>query len=132
VVGGIGEPKGHHQELIMAIMDPKCSLCHVSWVHSNLVIPRYEINLGVHLRAVKLIQQIINYWNRVLIFDSLRIQLPIINAYPPTPSFFLTKRAGDGKEIVEGLMIDVFSISAITFLYSLRLIGLVVGKRGIL
>jgi hypothetical protein len=45
------------------------------------MIARSEINLGEILGTSKLIKQIIDSWQRVLVLDGDCVQVPVINAH---------------------------------------------------
>ena len=54
--GNITEAKGHDQELIVTLMNYKCSLGNVFLYHTYLVVARMEIKFGKVLSTTQFIQ----------------------------------------------------------------------------
>src|SRR3954470_17685664 len=66
----ISHTKRHNRILIMTIPRPKSSLLNILRLHTNLMIPRPQINLAKHTSSNQLIHQIINpcKWHQELWF----------------------------------------------------------------
>src|SRR3954470_23200787 len=75
----ISNTKRHNRILIMTIPCPKSSLLNILRLHTNLMIPRPQINLAKHTSSNQLIHQIINPWKWILVLNRYFVQLPIIN-----------------------------------------------------
>jgi hypothetical protein len=58
---GIVEPKRHDEELVEAIVSPKCRLLNISGVHANLVVAGAEVQLGEESGAVKLVEELVHH-----------------------------------------------------------------------
>ena len=56
----IRESKRHHKKFKMTISGSKSSLCHIVFPNLQLMIARFQINLGKNHRPLKLIKQVIN------------------------------------------------------------------------
>ena len=52
----ISQPKGHYQELIMAISGPKCCLRNITTPNSQLMISGSQINLREILGSLQLVK----------------------------------------------------------------------------
>ena len=52
----VSQPKRLYQELIMTIPSPECSLRYITLLHSQLMIPRPQVYLGVYSRSLELIK----------------------------------------------------------------------------
>ena len=56
------------------------------------MIARSEINLGEILGTSKLIKQIIDSWQRVLVLDGDCVQVPVVNAHSHRAILLLNKQ----------------------------------------
>jgi hypothetical protein len=54
---GVCQPEGHDQKLIQPLMCPECSLVLIPFCHTDLVIPRPQIQFSEPLSPRQLIQK---------------------------------------------------------------------------
>ncbi|KAK4718124.1 hypothetical protein R3W88_016462 [Solanum pinnatisectum] len=77
----ISQTKRHHQKLIMTIPSLESHFWNVIFFHPQLVATRPKINLGEVTHSLKLVQQIIYPWKRILILNGHHVQLAIVNVH---------------------------------------------------
>ncbi|GAB2285951.1 hypothetical protein Dimus_039737 [Dionaea muscipula] len=82
---GISQPEWHDLKLIMPVACPECRLGDVPLLHLQLVISRFQVNLGENLNTLQLIKQFINPRQQVLIFYRHFVKLTVVNAQPHDP-----------------------------------------------
>jgi hypothetical protein len=66
VVGALERSK-HHQELVVAVVRAKCRLVDVVGLHPHLVVPQAQVELGEEASLVKLVRQLVQHQNGVLV-----------------------------------------------------------------
>ena len=86
--GGITQPKGHDQKLIVAIMSAKVHLRNVILFHTDLVIARAKIKFGEELGTTQFIQEVINDRDGKFVFDGEFIESTKLRTHLPR-TFFL-------------------------------------------
>ena len=64
----IGQPKRHHQELIVTISCSESYLCHISFTDPDLMVTGPQVNLREHLSILQLVKQVIYPWQRIFVF----------------------------------------------------------------
>jgi hypothetical protein len=69
----------------MALMSAERRLQDVRGVHSHLVIPGTEVELGEETRAVELIQELVHHRNRKLVLGGDRVESAVVDAESPGP-----------------------------------------------
>ena len=82
---GIAQPKGHDQELVEAVVCAERRLVDVPQPHADLMIARAEVELGEVAGPVELIQQLVDHGDGERVFDSERVERPVVNAEAPRP-----------------------------------------------
>ena len=92
VCGSIRESKGHHSELKLPIPSHESCLWNITLSNLHLMIARSEINLGDILGSSKLIKQIINPRQGVLVLDGDCVQVPVINTHSHRAILLLNKQ----------------------------------------
>ena len=86
--GGVTQPKGHDQKLIVALMSAKGHLRNVGIFHTDLVIARAKIKFGEELGTTQFIQEVINDQNGKFVFDGEFIEGTEVRTHAPR-TFFL-------------------------------------------
>jgi hypothetical protein len=86
--GGVTQPKGHDQKLIVALMSVKGCLRNVGLFHTDLVIARTKIKFGEELGTTQFIQEVINDRNGKFLFDGEFIESTEVRTHSPR-TFFL-------------------------------------------
>jgi hypothetical protein len=86
--GGVTQPKGHDQKLIVALMSAKGHLMNVGLFHTDLVIARAKIKFGEELGTTQFIQEVINDRNGEFVFDGEFIESTEVRTHSPR-TFFL-------------------------------------------
>jgi hypothetical protein len=86
--GGVTQPKGHDQKLVVALMSAKGCLRNVRLFHTDLVIARAKINFGEELGTTQFIQEVINDRNGEFVFDGEFIESTEVRTHSPR-TFFL-------------------------------------------
>ena len=84
----------------------------------HLMIARSEINLGEILGTSKLIKQIIDSWQRVLVLDGDCIQVLVVNAHSHRAILLLNKQTRDPQGEALGLIYPFEMSSSSCFLSS--------------
>ncbi|KAK4731539.1 hypothetical protein R3W88_024527 [Solanum pinnatisectum] len=77
----INQSKRHYQKLIMTIPNSKSHFWNITIIHPQLVITRPKINLREITCSLKLVNQIIYPWKRLLILNGHLVQLTIVNTH---------------------------------------------------
>jgi hypothetical protein len=86
--GGVTQPKGHEQKLVVALMSAKGRLRNVSLFHMDLVIARAKIKFGEELGTTQFIQEVINDQDGKFVFDGEFIEGTEFRTHSPR-TFFL-------------------------------------------
>jgi hypothetical protein len=86
--GGITQPKGHDQKLVVALMGVKGCLGNVGLFHTDLVIARAKIKFSEKLGTTQFIQEVINDRNGKFVFDGEFIESTEVGTHSPR-TFFL-------------------------------------------
>jgi hypothetical protein len=81
--GGVTQPKGHDQKLVVALMSAKGRLRNVSLFHTDLVIARAKIKFGEELGTTQFIQEVINDRDGKFIFDGEFIEGTEVRTHSP-------------------------------------------------
>ena len=81
--GGVIQPKGHDQKLVVALMSAKGLLGNVSLFHTYMVIARVKIKFGKELGTTQFIQEVINDRNGKFIFDGEFIERTEVETHSP-------------------------------------------------
>ena len=77
----------------------KSCLEFITFVNTSMMIARLENNLGEHLSMKKLIKELINVRQRVLVLDCELVQSSTVNAQRMDVCFFLTRMTRAPKEL---------------------------------
>ena len=77
---GIGEAERHHQELVVAVVGAEGGLGNVVGVHLHLVVARAQVELGEEARALELVEELINHWDRELVLRGLGVEGVVVDA----------------------------------------------------
>jgi hypothetical protein len=80
---GIGKAEWHHQEFIVAVVRPECHYVDVVEVHPHLVVPRAQVELGEEASPVKLVEQLVDHRDGVLVLPCPGVQSAIFDAETP-------------------------------------------------
>jgi hypothetical protein len=75
----VSQSKGHNEELEVPVMSAERCLRHIIRVHTHLMVPAAEIDLGEEARPLELIQEFIDHRNWKLVLHRLVIQLPEVD-----------------------------------------------------
>jgi hypothetical protein len=67
--GCVRQSKRHHGELILSVPGDKCSLLNVRLLDSQLVITRPQVYLGEVFGPLKLVEEVIDSREWILVFD---------------------------------------------------------------
>lgn len=59
----VGQAEGHDQELEVAVVCMEYYPLHICWVHTNLMIPAMNIQLGEGPSAFQLLKKLVNDQN---------------------------------------------------------------------
>jgi hypothetical protein len=86
--GGVTQPKGHDQKLIVALMSAKGHLRNVRLFHMDLVIARAKIKFGEELGTTQFIQEVINDRDGKFVLDGEFIESTEVRTHSPR-TFFL-------------------------------------------
>src|SRR3954468_11377425 len=86
------KPKRHDCKLIQSVASAERCLGDVLLTDTNLVVPHFQVKLGKHLCSMKLVKQIIDVGQRVLVFDGLFVDTAIILDQPASTIFLLHKK----------------------------------------
>lgn len=111
---GITQAERHDFELVQAIRCYKCCLLAVHVVYSNLPVAGPKVDGRKIFRTVKAVQRVIDAWERVNIFFSYLVQVPIVHTETPGVVLLLTRTTGDAHGLEDGSMIpreSIFSTS---------------------
>jgi len=65
------------------MVSAKCSFANIILMHQNLVVALEKVQLGKPTSTTQLIQELVNGWNRKMIFDFYRIQRVIVHTKSP-------------------------------------------------
>ena len=109
--GSIGESKRHNKKFIGAIAGSEGSLVFISRADSDLVIARVEIKFGEVFGFAQTIVEVINAWDREIVFNSNIIETTIVDTHSHGSIFLFhekdgcTKRATGGTNVTS---IEVF------------------------
>ena len=78
----IGEAKRHDKELKRSV--PGYARCFwlISFGNAHLVVPGPQVKLGEVLRLAKLVEQIRNQRDQILVLDDDFVECPIVDAHP--------------------------------------------------
>ena len=98
--GSIGESKGHNQEFIGAIAGGEGSFVFIARADSDLVIARVEVKFGEVFGFAQAIVEVIDAWDREVVFDSDIIEATIVDTHSHGAVFLFHKKDGRAERAV--------------------------------
>jgi hypothetical protein len=67
--GCVCQPERHHCEFILSVPGDKCSLLNICFLDSQLVITRPQVYLGEVFGPLKLVEEVVDSRDWILVFD---------------------------------------------------------------
>jgi hypothetical protein len=75
----------------VVVVGAESGLLDIRRVHAHLVIARPEVELGEVASPMKLVEELVDHWNREFFLGRLVVERSIVDAEAPRPVRFLDK-----------------------------------------